>query len=253
MTDTEKAKAYDDAVNHAKKALDGLAEDYHCSHLTKDDIRYQYSRLFPNEDAFRDDEDSFACRKLIYGLKSLIQQGKETFAGVDIDDLIRYLEEKKEREPMIEPLKKATEQQPVANENDFVSKPAEWSEEDKQWLSEVYFAIDHSMYSENERQAMKKYIDSLRSQSKSKPSWSEEDEKILEAFLHKLEVCDLLTNKEVTWAKHWLKSLRPHWKPSEEQMEELWNVISYIKNPGSNFLGVPALIESLYEQLKKLM
>lgn len=42
----------------------------------------------------------------------------------------------------------------------------EWSEEDKEWLSEVYFAIDHSMYSENERQAMKKYIDSLRADRK---------------------------------------------------------------------------------------
>jgi hypothetical protein len=45
-------------------------------------------------------------------------------------------------------------------------KPAEWSEEDKEWLSEVYFAIDHSMYSEDERQAMKKYIDSLRKNRK---------------------------------------------------------------------------------------
>lgn len=43
-----------------------------------------------------------------------------------------------------------------------------------------------------------------------------------------------------------------HWKPSEEQIEELWNVISYIEQPGSNFLGVPALLESLYEELKKL-
>lgn len=42
------------------------------------------------------------------------------------------------------------------------------------------------------------------------------------------------------------------WKPSKEQMEELWNVISYIEKPDSNFLGVPALLESLYEQLKKL-
>ena len=42
----------------------------------------------------------------------------------------------------------------------------EWSEEDKKWLSDVYFAIDHSMYSEDERQAMKNYIDSLRKNRK---------------------------------------------------------------------------------------
>lgn len=91
----EKAKAYDDAVEYAKRVLDGLSEDYLCTHMTKDDIRNQYSRLFPNEAAFQDDEDSFANRKLIYGLKSLLQQGKETFAGADIEDLIYYLEKKK--------------------------------------------------------------------------------------------------------------------------------------------------------------
>lgn len=102
MTDTEKAKAYDEAVAYAKRVLDGLAEDYRCTHMTKDDIKNQYSRLFPHEEAFQDDEDSFACRKLIYGLKSLIQQGKETFAGADITDLIDYLERKKK--PFKEPI-----------------------------------------------------------------------------------------------------------------------------------------------------
>ncbi|MBP5456542.1 MAG: hypothetical protein J6Y37_08580 [Paludibacteraceae bacterium] len=102
MTDTEKAKAYDEAVAYAKRVLDGLAEDYRCTHMTKDDIKNQYSRLFPHEEAFQDDEDSFACRKLIYGLKSLIQQGKETFAGADITDLIDYLERKKN--PFKEPI-----------------------------------------------------------------------------------------------------------------------------------------------------
>lgn len=95
MTIEEKAKAYDDAVNYAKEVLDGLAEDYRCTYMTKDAIRNQYSRMFPNEVAFHDDEDSFANRKLIYGLKSLLQQGKETFAGADIEDLIDYLERKK--------------------------------------------------------------------------------------------------------------------------------------------------------------
>ena len=94
MTIEEKAKAYDDAVNYAKEVLDGLAEDYRCTYMTKDNIRDQYSRMFPSEEEFRDSEDSFANRKLIYGLKSLLQQGKETFAGADIEDLIDYLERK---------------------------------------------------------------------------------------------------------------------------------------------------------------
>lgn len=332
MTDTEKAKAYDDAVAYAKRVLDCLAEDYRCTHMTKDDIINQYSRLFPHEEAFQDDEDSFACRKLIYGLKSLLQQGKETFAGADITDLIDYLEKKKERKPididfvsvwlrkhiksyvnseynefhktveydgsiniehLIEDLKKATKQQPVAHENDFVSKPAEcgkderirkelieflreayskgnapeecakwivwldqpkeqkpaeWSEEDKQWLSEVYFAIDHSMYSENERQAMKKYIDSLRSQSKA-AEWSEEEKGIL------LECVSALQN-----SSHWvladkLLSLHPksHWKPSEEQIKALKIARNFVVDDFGENPTLSEILKALQEQLEKLM
>ena len=92
MTQEEKAKAYDDAVAHAKRVLDGLAEDYRCDCVTKDDVRFQYSTLFPLEKDLKEDEDTLANRKLIYGLKCFIRQGKNTFAGTDIGDLIDYLE-----------------------------------------------------------------------------------------------------------------------------------------------------------------
>jgi hypothetical protein len=51
-----------------------------------------------------------------------------------------------------------------------------------------------------------------------KPEWSEDDEKMSEGFMHKLEVCDLLTNKEIAWAKHRLNSLHP--QPKQEWSEE---------------------------------
>ncbi len=35
-----------------------------------------------------------------------------------------------------------------------------------------------------------------------KSVWSEEDEKMLDSFLHKLEVCEFLSNKEITWIKN---------------------------------------------------
>lgn len=59
--------------------------------------------------------------------------------------------------------------------------------------------------------------------------WSEEDEEMFEAFMHKLEVCDLLTNKEIMWAKLRLKSLYPHPKQewSEEEKEILDNILSH--------------------------
>ena len=77
--------------------------------------------------------------------------------------------------------------------------------------------------------------------------WSEEDEQMLSGFLHKIEVCDLLTNKEDVWITRKLKSLRPQprWKPSEEQMLSLRQVIS-----GCSY-DIKPLLE-IEEQLRKL-
>lgn len=99
------------------------------------------------------------------------------------------------------------------------------------------------------------WLKSLRPQPKKE--WSEEDEKqlddiisiIREAYEHGITISETRHRN----AYFWLNNLRPSWKPSEEQMEELWNVISYIERPSSNFLGVPALLESLYEQLQKVI
>lgn len=127
-------------------------------------------------------------------------------------------------------------------------KPA-WSEEDKQWLSEVYFAIDHSMYSEAEKQAMKKYIDYLRYQSQPKQEWSEEDERMRQGCIDSVEY-ELLDNGmddevETDPRIAWLKSLRPRpsWKPSEEQMEALENSTALTEEQG-------AALYSLIQDLK---
>ena len=107
----------------------------------------------------------------------------------------------------------------------------EWSEEDKQWLSEVYFAIDHSMYSEDERLAMKKYIDNLRSQSKPKQECNEKDEKVrkwlLEYFyLHR----DDLRGASVT-SMEILSFLDNHPGKGEEDIDES----EFNPKPGEKF------------------
>jgi hypothetical protein len=71
----------------------------------------------------------------------------------------------------------------------------------------------------------------------------EDDEFMLNSFLHKLEVCDLLSNKEITWIKNKLKSIK-QWKPSEKQMDEL----EYVTRGNS----YPQLT-SLYQDLKNLI
>ena len=145
----EKAKAYDDAVEYAKRVLDGLSEDYLCTHMTKDDIRNQYSRLFPNEAAFQDDEDSFANRKLIYGLKSLLQQGKETFAGADIEDLIYYLERKKPENVV----SVKANNEPIPTENNAVNISPKFTEGELKVIKDIMGYLDYK--------GMEDYHDSL--------------------------------------------------------------------------------------------
>ena len=65
-----------------------------------------------------------------------------------------------------------------------------------------------------------------------KPAWSEEDEGMLNSFLHKLEVCTLLSNKEIIWIKNKFKSLKDRVQP---QPQEQWSekdeiMIGYIIN-----------------------
>lgn len=87
-------------------------------------------------------------------------------------------------------------------------KSAEWSEEDKEWLSKVYYAIDNSRYSGDEKREMKKYI----------------------------------------------KSLRPSWRPSNEQMYILnWVANILLNHDGIVEEEVSKKLQSLYNDLKKLM
>lgn len=83
---------------------------------------------------------------------------------------------------------------------------------------------------------------------------SEEDEKMiiyarkyLDDALHEIGYSQD-SQKEIKECMDWLKSLRPrpHWKPSEEQMD----AFKYALGEGGKF--DKAALESLYEQLKKL-
>ena len=82
-----------------------------------------------------------------------------------------------------------------------------------------------------------------------KREWSEEDEKMrLEAIkrIDKLEFLGIPCNN----VRNVLESIRPSWKPSEEQMEALEKT-TRLANFGSDAKRRNALL-SLYEQLKKL-
>lgn len=77
--------------------------------------------------------------------------------------------------------------------------------------------------------------------------WSEEEFEIFRKTLAKDAFLDEITSKRV--AKKLLnsvKSLDPHWKPSKEQMEALYNI------EFKNFKKFGPILESLYNDLKKL-
>lgn len=83
-----------------------------------------------------------------------------------------------------------------------------------------------------------------------KSAWGEEDERNLKGIIDEIEAnkddapdYDLATYDRFL---SWLKSLKPHWKPSEEQMQALFEAKLASINNREYFLGL------LYEDLKKL-
>ena len=101
------------------------------------------------------------------------------------------------------------------------------------------------------------YRDGKR-EAESKQEWSEEDEGYLKDALWCVEQASKVARDESDMgacftAKWWLKSLRPSWKPSEEQMEALRiaSTNEYVSNEYVSAEQFDILV-SLYEQLKKL-
>ena len=126
-------------------------------------------------------------------------------------------------------------------------KPAEWSEEDSYMLAQAIKCVNNSGKLDVSTEEVEDWLKSLKPQPKQE--WSEEDDVIM------LQIIDCLQDnaKEDIFysATEWLKSLRPktHWKPSDEQMRYLKKVYEsyYLCDPERGAL------ESLYNGLQKLL
>lgn len=148
-------------------------------------------------------------------------------------------------------------------------KPAEWSEEDLDLSSVLQGFIPTIMgkygMPEIERGAITEtayhfYKLGINERWKQNPEWSEEDEKMRCNILNVLTSTIVYTigshgtsaykyNTEIEW----LKSLRPSWKPSEEQMEALAMAVTFFKTKWTGAKVKEQLaLESLYEGLTKL-
>ena len=219
----EKAKAYDEARERAKQVkLTGMKENVAAA-------EYIFPELAESEDE--------KVRKKLIGI--FTNQSLCDVYNLKSEDVLAYLEKQKEQ------------------------KPAEWSEEDWKLLDEVREHIIDFIGDKPDLTPNKIYegfldlIDRLKfAKPKPKQEWSEEDEKMLNGIIGR--GCSQipftepgLRGEQIDWLKNKLKYLRPqpHWKPSEEQMKALYETWYICSVDAKN----RDILESLYEQLKKLM
>ena len=167
-------------------------------------------------------EDERIRETLIHIVKGACDKYGIKYRGDDITEekLLFYLEKQKEQK----------EQKPVPPLPPF----DEMTPEDK---------MTHPLYLEgfDTGREVQKVFD------EQKPAeWSEEDEDNL------CRVIRVLEDNDSDWKElsNWLKSLRPSWKPSEEQMNALDKAIPVCMGVVGRDEIAP--LESLYEQLKKL-
>jgi hypothetical protein len=141
-------------------------------------------------------------------------------------------------------------------------KPAEWSEEDKRAIDRACVALrayangDLPEFLPSELISYADRLQSLHPQPKQE--WSEEDESCWNLIWDILDGSFTASKKGYKKAAAWFlkncpkgtKSLRPSWKPSEEQMKALLNAEGFLR-AGLQHDSAKTIAE-LYEQLKKL-
>ena len=151
----------------------------------------------------------------------------------------------------------------VIKDSDKVKLSHAWSEEDEKVLHAIRNALNYEKprnYLKSRDFEFTDILDWLKSikervQPQPKQEWSEEDEKMLQGIWDEV-LANKHDAKECEWKTYdrflsWLKSLRPQnrWMPSDEQMKALANAISLAKNCGEESAFD---LRTLYEQLKKL-
>ena len=258
-------------LEEAKKTLDSLDENYRCHELTKDDIRIIYSRLFP-ELAESENE------RIIKTLQEYVKNRNWPLNGPTQAEALAWLEKQKdiseseaykilskkgfviiERELYDELCDKAEqkEQKPNFSEKDSTDFEIEVHEIIAQARNDSRLNDADVLKQFEEEAAFALMLKANKLIEQQKPAeWSEEDKDMLNCCISSIEEAkenryayketdgDTSYDREIAF----LKSLRPSWKPSEEQMKWLKDVIETV--PMSCRQQQP--LESLYADLQKL-
>ena len=118
-------------------------------------------------------------------------------------------------------------------------KPADCSKEDEMHLNNAILAAEKEWGIES---CTAKFLKSLRPQPKQE--WSDKDNSMIQDIIEAIDTDYAVSdyNEMIDW----LKSLRPSWKPSKEQMMAVYNAMTFATGNTLIYLN------SLYEQLKVL-
>lgn len=221
MTNNEKAKAYDEALEQAKKELAT------CGSMDCDAARLIF-RLFPQlrESESEDERIRKRIKGLIYHNDALL----------DKDELLAWLEKQKYEYEVFEPVESTLEYKMGFAAEQKEQKPVEYLP--KQKVFDIMNKLTNLSYSERIPIDSEEYvkIHEITSDVNSildypiKPvEWSEKDEKNLELVTDC--VYEFYPDPVMKYKlKDWLKSLRPSWKPSEDEERLINTSISFLKD-----------------------
>ena len=258
MTDKEKAQAYDEALERARKILDKILNN------ELPGFPDQIRGIFPE---LKESEDERIIQAIYEAIKDAhINTLKEYGSSCKeaLDWLKEQFEKQKEQKPAVEQLDGTFNSYDMAKtfvegqyyvmehpERFGLCKPAEWSENESNLLDSIIEDYEKANRSFCEYDGKIGLLKAIRSGEYNLPKqeWSEEDDNAINA------AATIVEGKGLKDIANRLKSIRNRpkasntWRPSKEQMDALaW----YSGNSGVPPTGDKA-IKSLYEDLKKLM
>ena len=225
MSIEQKAKAYDEALELARKIHSGEGVDAAAGWSTLETI-------FPQ---LCESEDERIRKELLSFIESV--QHSYLCANDRREKWIAYLEKQK-----------YYRMKPVYDNQDSFESALEkaWKDYNDSGARTVDGCEDDYVECAHAKGFREGYLFGIEKQKKQKPAWSEEDEKMLD------NICSHLyaTPEKRDKMQKWLKSLRHSWKPSDHQMNILKAVKEYVGR-GSGYWGEG--LGSLIEDLEKLM
>ena len=194
MTQEEKARAYDEALERARQIKNG-ENGWGYSDLVE--ITPALEEVFPQ---LREGEDEKIMKAVVKSAEEWYKdnygydnpQGKAVVIDAYVAGAIDWLKKQKEQKPISFNEPYNPDEYEVVMEGNATSlkrkeqKSAEWSEEDEKMVEKIDCYLSSAIgVSEEEKQNIQKWLKSFRLQPKQE--WSEEDDATIKSAVHWLE------------------------------------------------------------------